>query len=136
MRTSAAQYIPLVEKSVFQGQPLYQVEHSIYRCNNLWIEMHASMPQTDVYFFEARLDRPVDMCLYICGHESLVVCLDPGLLRELNLSRQKDGKHYVFNLIDDHTWNGEAYLLHKKNSEYRYPINITEYAIPIEALYI
>ncbi|WP_150272883.1 hypothetical protein [Paenibacillus tepidiphilus] len=131
MRTSVNEYIPALEQYVFQGHKLHHIKGALYQCNRMVIEIHASNPRTENYFFGVSLDPSVHMCLFVCGRESLAFCIEPDFMRELNLSEAKNGKHKVFNLIADHPLNGEARLIYKKDGKDVYPIDITEWAVPL-----
>jgi|GEM_PF-5433074 hypothetical protein len=131
MRTSVQEYIPALEQYVFQGHKLHHIKGSLYQCNQMSVEIHASYPQSPNYFFEVRLHPSAHMCLFVCGRESLVFCLEPELMRQLNLSRSKCGKYSVFNLMAEHPLNGEARLFFKKEDKEVYPIDITEWAVPL-----
>ncbi|PYI50290.1 hypothetical protein [Paenibacillus flagellatus] len=131
MRTSVKDYIPALEKYVFQGHELHHIEGSLYRCNNLFVEIHASKPRTRDYFFEIRMHPSADMCLYVCGKEMLVFCLEPEFMRQLPLSKAKSGDYSVFTLIAEHPLNGEARLIYKKDGKDVNPIDITNWAVPL-----
>jgi hypothetical protein len=52
-------------------------------------------------------------------------------MRELTLSRAKSGDFYVFNLVAEHPLNGEAWLIYKKDGKEGFPIDITEWGVPL-----
>lgn len=133
-RTSVRKYIPELEQYVFQGNKLHRLKgsRSLYRCNELIVEIHASEPDTEQYFFGTRIEPAAHMCLFVCGKESLVFCLESDFLRGLTLSKAKDKDYYLFNLVAEDRLNGSARLIYKKNGkEDAYPIDITEWCVPL-----
>jgi hypothetical protein len=131
MKTSVKQYIPALEKYLFQGQTLHQIDGCLYQCNNLMVEIHASKPDSEAYFFPVKMPKYVDMCLFVCGKELVVFCLAPDFLRSLPLSKERNDNYRVFNLVAEHSLNGEALLICRKDEKEKYPINITQWGVPL-----
>lgn len=131
-KTSASSYLPLLEQKVFQGQPLHHLKGSLYQVGGMTVEIHASAPEHPVYFYGTCLDPRVHMCLFVCGREEVVVCLEPEFLRRLPLSKSRNGKRSLFNLIPEDSLNGQALLIYKKNGkEDAYPIDVTDWCLPL-----
>jgi len=131
-RTSVKAFIPELEQYVFQGNKLQHIKGSLYQVNGMTVEIHASEPRTDHYFFGTRLYPEAFMCLFVCGKEEVVFCIEPKHLRELPLSQSKDKQHSVFTIVAEDTLSGGSWLVYNKNGNKDVvPLNIEDWCVPL-----
>lgn len=134
-KTNVLDYKHQIEKHLLQGQqvePLDAKRKSLFRCNNLFLEMRASKKSGNLYFFQTSADqrRLTDYSIFVCANHDEAFCIKSDVLTSLTLSKSKTGKFYVFNLEIDGPI-GLSYLYVNKDEASERKIDITEYCIPL-----